>query len=582
MNLKLYGIIFFLSFIFSLGFKGVDHLFERLQYKMITEQICRASEARLQVGATREVVDVAHSALLAAGFTKADITLKDGDTIFTQSALTAANADVILCQPVGRDNVKMEIYFPKLVIFDWLFVAVFCVSFIAFVALKVIVSTLLRGLQNKFIDETDRRLSMVFGVNDLPSRKSPRWIEWLYKTNPRSILEFKSRLNKLETKVERQSVDLKNQAREKALKESELVQARKFKDLAHQIRHDLRQTLGVIRSSLETIPKELPEKYILSGAITSLEAMIEDLRERERINSDDKSEQLELLEVILAEVVREQRAYLGPQAEIAISMTSDQTNLSVINMPRTLLKRVITNLVRNSIESISGVGIISLNIKNNNDLKAVITLEDSGPGFSEEAMAKLFKKGFTTKNDGSGRGLSYCQEKIREWNGTIFVESRPGKTKVQMELPLTDLGCSFAAPAILDDAKSLLIVDDHPIKALQTKDSRYIRTFTSLADFEEAMTFKPDLRETLIVFDLHLEGGRKALEVLNLLPASQDFLFLTSDYLNPELVQTAQQRQFLVVPKELVGFDLKGTKDMDAIIEGAVALPGRIEMPGLM
>jgi len=51
--------------------------------------------------------------------------------------------------------------------------------------------------------------------------------------------------------------------------------------------------------------------------------------------------------------------------------------------------------------------------------------------------------------------------------------------------------------------------------------------------------------------------------------ADQDYLFMTSDYLNPDLVAAAQKRHFLTIPKELVGFALVNDGQMDRDTEAA-------------
>lgn len=53
----------------------------------------------------------------------------------------------------------------------------------------------------------------------------------------------------------------------------------------------------------------------------------------------------------------------------------------------------------------------------------VVEVVDNGPGIVEEAMEKIFIPFFTTKQDGSGIGLSLCRQIMRLHRGTI---STPG------------------------------------------------------------------------------------------------------------------------------------------------------------
>ena len=54
-----------------------------------------------------------------------------------------------------------------------------------------------------------------------------------------------------------------------------------------------------------------------------------------------------------------------------------------------------------------------------------IQVADNGPGIIEEALEKVFIPFFTTKQDGSGIGLSVSRQIMRLHRGTIGVQSKP-------------------------------------------------------------------------------------------------------------------------------------------------------------
>ena len=56
----------------------------------------------------------------------------------------------------------------------------------------------------------------------------------------------------------------------------------------------------------------------------------------------------------------------------------------------------------------------------------LVTVQDSGPGFTPESFDRLFDPFYTTKADGMGMGLSLCQRLIESHGGTISVDNRPG------------------------------------------------------------------------------------------------------------------------------------------------------------
>ena len=63
---------------------------------------------------------------------------------------------------------------------------------------------------------------------------------------------------------------------------------------------------------------------------------------------------------------------------------------------------------------------------------------DDGPGIEGTILNKIFDPFFTTKTVGSGTGLglSVVAGIVKEWGGSIDVESRPGRTVFTVHVPL--------------------------------------------------------------------------------------------------------------------------------------------------
>jgi two-component system, NtrC family, nitrogen regulation sensor histidine kinase NtrY len=97
---------------------------------------------------------------------------------------------------------------------------------------------------------------------------------------------------------------------------------------------------------------------------------------------------------------------------------------------RVLLEQVIINLLKNAIEAVShdGEGTISLQIRRN--AKLHISLSDNGPGIPPEILEKIFIPFFTTKQKGSGIGLSLSRQILRLHNGNLWVSSTIGEGSV--------------------------------------------------------------------------------------------------------------------------------------------------------
>lgn len=98
------------------------------------------------------------------------------------------------------------------------------------------------------------------------------------------------------------------------------------------------------------------------------------------------------------------------------------------------MNQVLLNLMINSIQAMNGGGILHISTSNDNGW-LLIDIVDDGEGIAPENLGKIFDPYFTTKSDGTGLGLALSAKIIEEHQGTISVDSSPGRgTTVQLGL----------------------------------------------------------------------------------------------------------------------------------------------------
>ncbi len=102
-----------------------------------------------------------------------------------------------------------------------------------------------------------------------------------------------------------------------------------------------------------------------------------------------------------------------------------------ITADRKLMEQVLINLIKNAMEACESRpdGLICLSANCIND-KTIIQIEDNGKGISEEMKDKIFIPFFTTKQKGSGIGLSFSRQLIRLHDGTLTFTSIPNKKTI--------------------------------------------------------------------------------------------------------------------------------------------------------
>jgi signal transduction histidine kinase len=114
-----------------------------------------------------------------------------------------------------------------------------------------------------------------------------------------------------------------------------------------------------------------------------------------------------------------------------------------------LLQQVLVNILLNARDAMEQGGVLRVSADFENPPWVTIRVSDTGCGIKPEDVQKIFVPLFTTKGEGKGTGLglSISQDIIKSHNGTIEVDSAPGKgTTFVIRLPSANHSSQEAAP----------------------------------------------------------------------------------------------------------------------------------------
>jgi signal transduction histidine kinase len=106
-----------------------------------------------------------------------------------------------------------------------------------------------------------------------------------------------------------------------------------------------------------------------------------------------------------------------------------EENLIAIDFDPDLMRQVLLNLINNATAAMSGGGRITIATMDAEG-EEIITVADTGKGISEEDFHKIFEPYFTTKETGTGLGLTVVFKVIKEHKGEINVNSTVGEGTV--------------------------------------------------------------------------------------------------------------------------------------------------------
>jgi signal transduction histidine kinase len=101
------------------------------------------------------------------------------------------------------------------------------------------------------------------------------------------------------------------------------------------------------------------------------------------------------------------------------------------------LQQVLTNLLLNARDAMPHGGCVEIRTEADREAWVGLTIADTGEGMPAEAVAKIWEPFYTTKQFGTGLGLSVSHKIIREHGGTVSVNSSLGNgTTFTIALPV--------------------------------------------------------------------------------------------------------------------------------------------------
>jgi signal transduction histidine kinase len=103
------------------------------------------------------------------------------------------------------------------------------------------------------------------------------------------------------------------------------------------------------------------------------------------------------------------------------------------------LNQIWGNLIDNALDAIGDGGRVEVKANREGE-RVVVRVVDNGPGIPAAIREKIFDPFFTTKpmGQGTGLGLDIVRRLVRHNDGTIEVESQPGRTEFRVSLPIAE------------------------------------------------------------------------------------------------------------------------------------------------
>ncbi|MFZ7946286.1 ATP-binding protein [Neobacillus sp. 19] len=222
-----------------------------------------------------------------------------------------------------------------------------------------------------------------------------------------------------------ENVNQQQQMREKLQRDERLnVISQLAASVAHEVRNPLTSVRGFLQLIRDDEDLKSAQKHYIDIALTELkhaQSIINDYLSLAKPNTEG------LTTVNISEEVRKTVALMTSFSNIQNISIQMQIQASLyIKGNKSEIKQVLVNIMKNGIEAMETGGMLHV-LTYEKDGEIIIQIIDSGKGMTNSQLAKLGTPFYTTKEKGTGIGLTISFQYIQAMKGTITVESELGK-----------------------------------------------------------------------------------------------------------------------------------------------------------
>ncbi|MBT2662091.1 PAS domain-containing sensor histidine kinase [Bacillus sp. ISL-45] len=207
-------------------------------------------------------------------------------------------------------------------------------------------------------------------------------------------------------------------------------------ELSASVAHEIRNPLTSLKGLVQLLQME-DEKHQLYYQI-----MIDELNRINHIVSEllllAKPQQIKYTEADLQSILHDVISLLKTEA----SLHNIQIEFQVLSHPVMIecepnqLKQLFINIVKNAIEASSAGDVVNITLQSA-DNNITVVVKDQGVGISKELLERIGEPFYSSKEKGTGLGMTVSFKIVQSHNGTIKFKSEPDKgTEVIVQLPI--------------------------------------------------------------------------------------------------------------------------------------------------
>lgn len=371
-----------------------------------------------------------------------------------------------------------------------------------------------------------------------------------------SVTDITDRKEKerLEKEAEKQSAKLQEQEN--------------FRKIADQVVHDIRSPLASLLMVIKSCEKDIPElvRVTLREAAIGISDIANSLLSRYKnddIQANTKTEEQEpvMVSLVLSQILTDKKYQYSNLPFTFEAEFGHDSNFGFIKIEPTSFKRMISNLLNNSVDAFdNNEGTVTLKLTVDKT-KIQIVIQDNGKGIPQKIVDKIVNGITVTANKEGGHGLGMTQvlDTLQRNNGQISIASKVGKgTTIILTFPRVKPPEWFAEKIQLKKSDTIVILDDdesiHSAWEVRFKDYAtkiYIEHFSEAIDAINFINAAASKDKIFLLADFELlKQDLTGLHVIERTGIKRSIL-VTSHYANQIVRELAAKSGTKILPKQL-------------------------------
>lgn len=205
------------------------------------------------------------------------------------------------------------------------------------------------------------------------------------------------------------------------------------------VAHEVKNPLNAMTIHLELLKQKVGDQ---PGIVKHATVIGNEIRRLDEVVAGflkfARPDELKLQPVHLANLISDVVTTVGPEAERnhVVVKVECPASLPEINADQGMLRQALLNLALNACQAMPDGGTLKIGCRSTSRRKVEIDVEDTGVGIPPDHLSRIFDLYFTTKETGTGIGLSMVYRIVQLHDGEVEVESTPGSgTRFRLIFP---------------------------------------------------------------------------------------------------------------------------------------------------